>query len=157
AGQATVKWTAGPPAQLVVTPEQTLTRTVGQNARLIATVLDAYNNPGQGENVTFTLENTDRDDANCGDELKKDDTNKNGRVRLDHNASRSGTDTIKVTAGSLPEVTRTVVWEAGPVAQIELAAEPENPNPGDNVTIRATVKDANGNPKAGVLVTLISL
>jgi len=148
---------AGPAAQLVVTPDTTLTRTVGQNARLIATVLDQHDNPVQGVNVQFVLTSSDRADATSGITLKSGTSNSLGRVILDYTAANSGTDTIDVKSGSLTAVQRTVVWEPGPVATIALAANPANPSPGAVVTITATVTDAGGNRVGGAPVTLRSL
>lgn len=158
AGQATVTWVAGDAAKLVVAPDTTLTRTVGENARLIATVLDQHDNPVQGVNVTFTLTATTRTgNPTAGTELQTGTTDAQGQMILDYTTSNSGTDTIEVTSGSLTAVQRTVEWTAGPVATIALAANPASPSPGAAVTITATVTDAGGNRVGGVPVTLRSL
>src|SRR5690606_16938629 len=91
ADQVTVTWVAGDAAKLVVAPDTTLTRTVGENARLIATVLDQHDNPVQGVNVTFTLTATTRTgNPTAGTELQTGTTDAQGQMILDYTTSNSG-------------------------------------------------------------------
>ncbi|ACZ38966.1 Ig-like domain-containing protein [Sphaerobacter thermophilus] len=160
ADQVTVTWVAGPAAQLLVTPEGTITRQVGGTARLVATVLDEFGNPVKDQTVTFKLTGTTREGVTPPDPLHSGTSNRNGRVIFDYkDVLVSGTDTITVTVDSLPEteVQRTVVWEPGPVATIELTFAPNPPTAGADVTVTATLKDQGGNAVPDTEVRLMSV
>src|SRR5690606_906118 len=113
-------------------------------------------NPVQGVNVTFTLKGTTRTGATEGNVLKTGTSNAQGRVILVHSATETGTDTIQVEATDLTPVERTVEWKPGLVDTITLTLETSTPTAGEDVTVKATLKDEHGNLVDDAKVRLIS-
>ncbi len=133
AGVATL--TLAPPTQ---------TQTIGLQACVDATLLDAQGQPQAGAPIAFTVTgaNTASGTVNTGI---------NGVAQFCYAGTNAGTDTVTATSGTL-QATATVTWTAAGVATLTLAPPTQAQTIGLQACVDATLLDAQGQPQAGVAI-----
>ncbi|ACZ39949.1 pectinesterase family protein [Sphaerobacter thermophilus] len=124
--------------------------TAGEEVTLTATVTDAEGDPVADVTVQFDVDG-------IHDESGEGTTNEDGEATFSYTGSFAGTDTVTATVAGTDlsdsvEITWTVVSPPPAVEAIELVASNTSPTAGEEVTLTATVTDAEGDPVADVTV-----
>ena len=143
----------GAPNTLTLAPP-TATNTVGTPHTVTATVRDFGGRPVPGVTVRFTVTGVNPTTGQCT-------TGVNGQCTFTYTGTHAGPDTISAYADSNnnsaqdagePTGAATKVWTAGAPATLVLMPAADTNTVGDQHCVTATVRDAFGNPVAGVTV-----
>ena len=151
----TLMVTAGPPANLTLTPP-TATNEVGQQHCVTATVTDGIGIPVPGATVRFSAVG-----ANPTSGTGTSPTDANGQATFCYTGTVAGVDTISAYADTNnnsvqdpgePGATATKTWLPGPPATLTLEPSTATNTVDAQHCVTATVEDQFGNPTPGIIV-----
>ncbi|MBI2169812.1 MAG: Ig-like domain-containing protein [Actinobacteria bacterium] len=154
-GSATAHWNAAVPTTLTLTPE-TADRSVGQSVTETAEVRDQINRAMSGVSVHFAVTGAN---PSSGDRT----TGADGKAAYTYTGASAGTDTVTATVNALTD-TSTVTWTNLVPTTLESTLTYDNMVGNQPVgygypqhhtaTVRALVKDQNGDPMPNVDVEI---
>jgi len=153
--EASITWNAGDPAKTTLSPASQ-TAQVKTNVTLTAIVVDQFDNPVEGVQVTLWLDGSPS--SQVGTPVA---TDSNGQTQFTYTSDALGDQTLKASFDLNGTTTysgpATVTWVAGPINQVELEVVTTTPKVGGEVQVRAQVKDGAGYPVADAHLSLFSL